>query len=109
MNLTRHTTLANNTEQAVTPLARRMGLLGRDGLDYGDALHITQAKSIHTVGMRFPIDVVLVDKKGNVVRTAANVGEGKQVSHPQADSVLELPVGIIQQSRTVAGDRLVMQ
>ena len=35
--------------------ARRRGLLGRDGID--GALLLDPARSVHTVGMRFPIDV----------------------------------------------------
>jgi uncharacterized protein len=109
MNYTKHTTLAAQVEVADTPHTRRIGLLGRDGLSDGDAMLITKARSIHTVGMQFPIDVVFVDRDGNVVKTAQGVGQGLHVQCPKADAVVELPAGMIIRSRTVAGDRLVIQ
>ena len=42
-------------EVADTRAARRRGLLGRDGID--GALLLAPARSVHTFGMRFPIDV----------------------------------------------------
>ena len=109
MNMTRHTTLAHGIGVADSPETRRVGLLGYKGLVEGNGLLITEAKSIHTIGMQFPIDVVFVDRQGNVVKVADNVGEGRHVNCPKADAVLELPVGVIERSRTVAGDRLVIQ
>jgi uncharacterized protein len=47
--------------------ARRRGLLKRDGLE--GALVITSCRWVHTVGMRFPLDVAYVDDKGTVVKT----------------------------------------
>ncbi len=47
---------------------RRRGLLGRDGFE--GALLIDRARSVHTVGMRFPIDVAHLDADGTVLRTA---------------------------------------
>ena len=48
---------------------RVKGLLGRDGID--GALLLRPAKSVHTLGMRFPIDVAFVDRDLVVVRTVA--------------------------------------
>src|SRR3546814_15438552 len=48
--------------------ARRKGLLGRDGID--GALLLLPARSVHTFGMRFHIDVAWCDRELNVVRTA---------------------------------------
>jgi uncharacterized membrane protein (UPF0127 family) len=46
-------------EVADTPAARRRGLLGRDGIE--GALLLTPARSVHTLRMRFPIDVAHLD------------------------------------------------
>lgn len=46
---------------------RRRGLLGRDGIE--GALLIERARSVHTIGMRFPIDVAHLDADGVVLRT----------------------------------------
>lgn len=45
--------------------ARRRGLLGRD--DFDGVLRLT-ARSVHTIGMRFPIDVAFCDSEGTVLR-----------------------------------------
>ncbi len=54
-------------EVARTRRARRRGLRGRDHLE--GALVLRPCRSVHTVGVRFPIDVAFVDRDGIVVRT----------------------------------------
>jgi uncharacterized protein len=56
-----------SAELAADPSARRRGLLGRDSLD--GAFVIERCRWIHTVGMRFPIDVAYLDSDGIVVKT----------------------------------------
>jgi uncharacterized membrane protein (UPF0127 family) len=51
-----------------TARARARGLLGRDGVE--GALLIRRALSVHTFGMRFPIDVAYCDGDLVVVRTS---------------------------------------
>jgi uncharacterized protein len=51
-----------STELATSRRDRRRGLLGRDGID--GALLIEPARSIHTVGMRFAIDVAYCRRTG---------------------------------------------
>jgi uncharacterized protein len=46
--------------------ARARGLLGRDG--YDGAILLRPARSVHTVGMRFPIDVAFCDDELRVLR-----------------------------------------
>ncbi len=53
-------------EVAQTRRARTRGLLGRDGVD--GALLLRPARSVHTVGMRFPIDVAFCDGDLRVIR-----------------------------------------
>jgi uncharacterized membrane protein (UPF0127 family) len=55
-------------EVADTRRARRRGLIGRDGIE--GAMLITPARSIHTIQMRFPIDVAYCDGDLVVIRTA---------------------------------------
>ena len=47
--------------------ARRKGLLGRNGID--GALLLSPARSVHSIGMRFPIDVAWLDGDLTVLRT----------------------------------------
>jgi len=53
-------------EVADTSATRRRGLLGTDGVQ--GALWITRCPSVHMVGMRYPIDVAVVDGQGVVLR-----------------------------------------
>lgn len=56
-----------SVEVASSRTDRRRGLLGRDGIE--GALLIERTKSVHTVGMRFPIDVAHLADDGTVLRT----------------------------------------
>lgn len=53
---------------ADTAASRRKGLLGTDRVE--GALWITRCPSVHTLGMRYPIDVAVVDHAGQVLRVA---------------------------------------
>ncbi|MGH9137277.1 MAG: DUF192 domain-containing protein [Acidimicrobiales bacterium] len=54
-------------EIAASRRDRAAGLLGRSGIE--GALLIEAARSVHTIGMKFPIDVAFVDADGVVLRT----------------------------------------
>ena len=53
------------------------GLLGCDGLGSGEALLIERCGSVHTVGMRFAIDLVFTDRQWRVVRVVRRVPPGR--------------------------------
>lgn len=55
-----------SVEVADSRSARRRGLLGRDGVD--GALLLPGVRSVHTIGMRFPIDVAHLGDDGEVLR-----------------------------------------
>jgi uncharacterized membrane protein (UPF0127 family) len=65
--LTRDGEVLATLEVADSGRTRARGLLGRDGIE--GALFLQPAKSVHTLGMRFPIDVAFVDKDMLVLRT----------------------------------------
>jgi hypothetical protein len=53
---------------ADTAATRRRGLLGTDAVE--GALWITRCPSVHMIGMRYPIDVAVVDRDGVVLLVA---------------------------------------
>jgi uncharacterized membrane protein (UPF0127 family) len=55
-----------SAELARTRGARRTGLLGREGLD--GVLVVRPCRQVHTLGMRFPIDVAWCSSEGEVLR-----------------------------------------
>ena len=56
-------------EVARTGRERRRGLLGRDGIE--GALVLRPCRHVHTIGMRFPIDVAFCDEDGAVLRVCS--------------------------------------
>ena len=57
-----------SAERASSRKARSRGLLGRDGID--GALVLTPCRGVHTLGMKFPIDVAFLDADGFVIKIA---------------------------------------
>jgi len=106
-NTTKETLLASKAEVADSVLSRLVGLLGRRALEPGSGMWIFPGKAIHSIGMLFTFDVVLIDKSFKVVGL-------RDLVHPfsvtlpnfQAESILELPAHTISRSRTEVGDQL---
>lgn len=91
-------------EVADTRAARRRGLLGRDEFD--GVLLIRPARSVHTIGMRFSIDVAWCDRELVVLRTARMARH--RVARPvlRATSVLEAEAGSFARWGLSPGDQL---
>jgi uncharacterized protein len=106
VNLTRGTTLATNLELAGTGEQRRKGLLGRDGLLPGEGLWIVPCESVHTFFMRFPIDLIYLDKEHRVRKVRSAVPAWRLSACLFAHSVIELPAGTIREAETQRGDQL---
>jgi hypothetical protein len=106
-NLARNTIVADAMEVAETASQKVKGLLGREGLEEGTGLLFKGAGSLHTLFMRFPIDIIYTDKQGKVVKTAIAVRPFKLVAAPlRCYYALELPAGAIAASNTQVGDQL---
>lgn len=106
-NSTKGTVLASQVEIADSFRRRVVGLLGRRALDPGGGLWLFPSNAIHTVGMRFPIDVVMLSRNATVVKVCAGVRPFSIVwPNLRAESVLELPANTIAKSCTAAGDLL---
>jgi hypothetical protein len=72
---------------------RMRGLRDRDGLSPGGGLLLPRCRSIHTFGMRFPIDAVLLDRTYRVVRVVTMVPRRILLPRPGVRHVLEVPAG----------------
>ena len=88
------------------PLARLRGLLGREGLDSGEGLMLRPASAVHTFFMRFPIDVVFLDRALVVLGIADDVDPWRAASRRGAKAVLELPAGESSRRGLTVGDQL---
>jgi len=105
-NVTRGTVLATRLEAAHTGPTRRRGLLGRDGLERGEGLWIAPCESVHTFFMRFPIDLVYLDRERRIKKARSAVGPWRLSACLSAHSILELPAGTIRETQTERGDTL---
>jgi hypothetical protein len=108
-NQTRDTVLAEAAELADTSAKRRTGLLKRQGLAPGEGLWIVPCESVHTFFMKFPIDLIYLDKRRKVKKVRHAVPAWRLSACLLAHSVLELPAGMARQSGTVAGDELAIE
>jgi uncharacterized protein len=86
--------------------SRLRGLLGRKKLHADESLLLSPVSSIHTFFMRFPIDVVFLDRDLTVLATREPVRPWRMASCRRAHSVLELPAGACSRWAVRPGDRL---
>jgi uncharacterized membrane protein (UPF0127 family) len=84
--------------------ARRKGLLGRDGIE--GALLLTPARSVHSLGMRFAIDVAWLDGDLTVLRTVRLAQNRMTRPVLRARSVLEAEAGTFARWSLQVGDTL---
>ena len=106
-NLTRQAWLANELEVSDTFLTRLLGLMGRGSLSPRTGMWIKGCNSVHTFGMRFPIDLVFLNKAHQVVKTLEAVQPYRAVWPVRsATSVIELPAHSLRRSWTQVGDLL---
>jgi uncharacterized membrane protein (UPF0127 family) len=109
-NKTKETFLAFRVSVADSIWSRLVGLLGKRSLEPDCGVWIVPANAIHTIGMMFTFDLVLIDKDFKVVALRELV-KPFRVTRPvfRAESVLELPAHSIFKSRTEIGDQLVIE
>lgn len=106
-NVTNGAVVATRVAVADTRAARRTGLLGRQGLDAGEGLWIVPCRGVHTIGMRFAIDVLALDRQGLVIDRVVNMKPWRiRLPRRGAAGVLELPAGTIEASGTEVGHRV---
>src|SRR5215469_17032806 len=106
-NRTRGTCLADDVRIARTHWSRLRGLagVGQAGFAAGQALWIVPCRGVHTLAMRFPLDLIYLDRKGVVVDLRVTIQPWRFAPiNFHAASMLELPSGSIRRSNTVIGD-----
>ena len=108
-NKTKETFLAFRVNIADSVAGRLIGLLGRRSLKPDSGVWIVPANAIHTIGMMFSFDVVMIDKNFKVVSVKELVKPFRVIlPKMRAESVIELPAHTIFRSRTEVGDELVI-
>jgi uncharacterized membrane protein (UPF0127 family) len=91
-------------EMAESSEERRNGLRGREGLD--GALHLEGVRTVHTLGVGFPIDVAFLSSDLTVLRVASLKPRRMSVGGPGARSVVAARAGSFDRWGVREGDQL---
>lgn len=99
--------LSNSVAVADSLLKRMKGLLGKKEMLNGEALWIKPCISVHTFFMKFPIEVVFLNKRNQVIATIRNLQPNRITGvYFKSTSVLELPTGVLETTDTRVGDEI---
>ncbi len=117
VNRTRQQSMMTSASVARNTWARLRGLLARKSLGSGDGLVIDRARvnlapipmGVHTIGMRFSIDVAFVDPSGRILRVIHSM-KPYRISPLvwNCAMVLEMPEGALRRSGTEVGDQIAL-
>ena len=100
--------ICERCEVADTALTRMRGLLGRRGLARGQGLLIEPTWSVHTWFMRFPIDVVFVDRDLVVLKVVPELPAWRTAACRGAKATFELAAGEAARRGVVPGTGLTL-
>ena len=99
--------LARRVEIARSFGSRLLGLMGRTHLEEGEALWLEPCSSIHMAFVRFPIDVLFLDRSGYVLAVFHDVKPWIGLAWCRgASATVELAAGSAALSGVIPGDRL---
>ena len=105
VNATKKTIVSDKCHFANTVLKRMVGLLNRGRFERAKACSWT-GDGIHTIGMRFSIDVLFLDKDLHVIRAVKSLPPYRTCVVKKSVYVLEVPVGALEASHTEEGDQI---
>jgi uncharacterized membrane protein (UPF0127 family) len=107
VNLRSKKEIAGNVAVATRMFERMKGLLGQSAMVAGDGLLIKPCNSVHTFGMKFPIDVVFLNRNNVIIAVRKNLAQNRLTQiYLKAASVLELPAGCLDATSTNVGDEI---
>ena len=91
-------------EIAQTRQQRRRGLIGQDCID--GAFVLSRCRSVHTFGMRVPIDIIVIDREGMVLCTASLRPRRVAPYVRRAHTIIEVSAGCVDRWNVRRGDCL---
>ena len=93
-----------SAERATSRGSRARGLLGRDGID--GAMVLAPCRSVHTLGMRFALDVAYLDEQGVVIKLARMNRNRIGLPVWKARSVIEAEAGAFERWSLQVGQQV---
>ncbi|MDD5692812.1 MAG: DUF192 domain-containing protein [Candidatus Omnitrophica bacterium] len=107
INHTKGVVLAEDIFVARSFFSKIKGLIGRKLLLPGQGIILEPCNSIHTFFMRFPIDVLFVNRKYRVIKAIPDFYPNKiSLIYWRSARVIELPAGTIKSTDTQLQDYL---
>ena len=91
---------------AMTFWQRLRGLLGTGRLPADQGLLLPGCSSSHMFGMRYPLDIIYLDREGKILKVVAELQPGQISGCWQASAVLEISSGMAARQGWQVGDRL---
>lgn len=106
-NSTRWITLVERLSVADHFWQRLAGLMGKQELAHNEGLLIVPCKAVHTMFMRFPIDLLFLSRDFIIVRIIENLRPWRATPTVKSSyQVLELNAGSAARTGTAVGDKL---
>ena len=102
-------TVAERLEVARGSLARMRGLIGRREFPPGSGLLIPDCRCIHTCFMAFPIDVLFITARNELVKKVDVLKPWRIAGAIRARHVVELPVGTLARFNCPIGARFKLE
>ena len=101
--------ICERAEIAESFSSRLVGLMFKKSMEGFDGLMITQCNSIHTFFMRYPLDLIFLDKSLKVIKVIENKAPWRMsLMYFSSSQVLEVIGGTLK-GRVTKGDQLEMQ
>ncbi|MGZ5817593.1 MAG: DUF192 domain-containing protein [Burkholderiaceae bacterium] len=94
---------------AISPWERTRGLLGRPALQAGEGMLIGDCRIVHTVGMRYDLDLAFLDRRGQVRKLVKGLPSMRVAGSMPACATLELAAGTLTAIDLKVGDYVTWQ
>jgi len=109
VNKTKNIILASQAKIADSFFKRLIGLMFKKGLSKEEALVFFKAPSIHTFFMRFPIDILFLDREGKVLRIVKKVNPYRVVFCKNSYITIEFSSKNNNLAQTSKGDFIIIE
>ena len=108
LNKTKDTVVVEEVTLATSMWSRFWGLMGKKSLPDGRGLLIDPCSSIHMFFMRFPLDVVFLDKDDRVTKVVKEIKPWRMALGGGGKKALEIAAGAASTANIEAGDELLI-
>lgn len=101
--------LFTKARYAGNPWLKMKGLLGKQSMDPEEALIFPKAPSLHTIGMKFSIDIAFLDSAKRVLTCFEKVKPYRILPYIRSSYTVEMPEDAVQRKSIQPGDQLLWE